>query len=210
MYPFPQSVSPALRSHLDAQIAFFNELSQAVSRSFQQVGQLNMQLQQALFEEVTNAGQRLLTAERPTDAMSVAAAHAHPASEKLRAYQQQLSQLAASTQVDLTRVTEQHVQETSRTARALAEDVTRAAAEATDKSLRQQEDAIKNFRDPFKEEGTRGEQGGAHFKGNLQSGGDEAGARVEADGPAGKVSVQGNMQGNPARHAVNKNASQSR
>ena len=198
MYPFPQSVNPALRSHIDAQIAFFNELSQAVSRSFQQVGQLNMQLNQTLFEEVANAGQRLLTTERPTDAMSVAAAHAQPATEKLRAYQQHLSQLAASTQVDLTRVTEQHVQETSRTARALADDVTRAAAEETDKSLRQQEDTIKNFRDPF-EEGTRGDKTGAQFQGNLQSGGDEASARVEADGPAGKVSAQGNMQGNQAR-----------
>lgn len=206
MYPFPQSVNPSLRSHIDAQIAFFNEFSQAVSRSFQQVGRLNMQLSQALFEEAANVGQRLLTAERPTDAVSVAAAQAHPASEKLRAYQQHLSQLVASTQVDLTRVTEQHVQETSRTARALADDVTRAATEETDKSLRQQEDAIKNFRDPFKQEGGRGDKAGAQFQGNLQSGGDEAGAGVEADGPAGKVSVQGNMQGNPARHAVNKNA----
>lgn len=206
MYPFPQSVNPSLRSHIDAQIAFFNEFSQAVSRSFQQVGRLNMQLSQALFEEAANVGQRLLTAERPTDAVSVAAAQAHPASEKLRAYQQHLSQLVASTQVDLTRVAEQHVQETSRTARALADDVTRAATEETDKSLRQQEDAIKNFRDPFKQEGGRGDKAGAQFQGNLQSGGDEAGAGVEADGPAGKVSVQGNMQGNPARHAVNKNA----
>ncbi|MCS0581485.1 phasin family protein [Massilia pinisoli] len=206
MYPFPQSVNPSLRSHIDAQIAFFNEFSQAVSRSFQQVGRLNMQLSQALFEEAANVGQRLLTAERPTDAVSVAAAQAHPASEKLRAYQQHLSQLVASTQVDLTRVAEQHVQETSRTARALADDVTRAATEETDKSLRQQEDAIKNFRDPFKQEGGRGDKAGAQFQGNLQSGGDEAGAGVEADGPAGKVSVQGSMQGNPARHAVNKNA----
>ncbi|PQO96639.1 hypothetical protein C5614_16170 [Massilia phosphatilytica] len=206
MYPFPQSVNPALRSHIDAQVAFFNELSQVLSRSFQQVSQLNMQLNQTLFEEVANAGQRLLTTERPTDAMSVAAAHAQPATDKLRAYHQHLSQLAASTQVDLTRVTEQHVQETSRTARALADDVTRAAVEETDKSLRQQEETIKNFRDPFE----RGDKTGAQFQGNRQSGGDEASASVEAEGPAGKVSAQGNMQGNQARPAGNKTPGQAR
>ncbi|MFL6634580.1 MAG: phasin family protein [Massilia sp.] len=205
MYPFPQSVNPALRSHIDAQVAFFNELSQVMSRSFQQVSQLNMQLNQTLFEEVANVGQRLLTTERPTDAMSVAAAHAQPTTDKLRAYHQHLSQLAASTQVDLTRVTEQHVQQTSRTARALADGVTRAATEETDKSLRQHEETIKNFRDPFE----RADKAGAQFQGNLQSGGDEASARVEAEGPAGKVSVQGNMQGNQTRQG-NKNPGQAR
>jgi hypothetical protein len=44
MYPYPQSVNPAVRSHLDAQIAFLNELSQTMSRSLQQVFQLNMQI----------------------------------------------------------------------------------------------------------------------------------------------------------------------
>jgi hypothetical protein len=97
----------------------------------------------------------MMTMERPTEAMSAAASCAQPATEKLRAYQQQLSQLAADTQVDLTRVTEQHVQDTSRTARALAEEVTRVAVEETDKNVRQQEEAIKNFRDPFKQDGAR-------------------------------------------------------
>ncbi|KQX96870.1 hypothetical protein ASD28_17420 [Massilia sp. Root133] len=210
MYPFPQSVNPALRSHIDAQVAFFNELSQVMSRAFQQAGQLNMQLNQTLFEEVANAGQRLLTIDRPADAMSVAAAHAQPATDKLRAYHHHLSQLAASTQVDLTRVAEQHVQETSRTARVLADDVTRAAAEETDKSLRQQDETIKSFRDPFEGNGTRGNKAGAQYQGNLQSGGDEASARVEAEGPAGKVSAQGNLQGNQARQPVNKTPGQTR
>ena len=210
MYPFPQSVNPSLRSHIDAQIAFFNELSQAMSRSFQQVGQLNMQLTQTLFEQATNAGQRLLTSERTIEAMSDAASRVLPVSEMLRAYQQHLSKIASATQVDLTQVTERHVQETSRTARALADDVARAAVEETNKSMRKQEETMKNFRDPFEQEGGRGEKTGTQFQGNLQSSGDDAVPRVGADGPAGKVSAQGNMQGNQARQAVHKNPSQPR
>ncbi|MGJ7913928.1 phasin family protein [Massilia sp. LXY-6] len=210
MYPFPQSVNPALRSHLDAQVAFFNELSQVMSRSFQQVGQLNMQLNQTLFEEAANIGQRLLTTERPTDAMSAAAARAQPATEKLRTYHQHLSQIASATQVDLAQVTERHVQETSRTARVLADDVTRVAADETNKTMREHEETVKNFRDPFDQEATRAEKAGAQFRGNLQSGGDEAEARGKADGPAGKISAQGNMQGNQVREPGSKNPGQSR
>jgi len=210
MYPYPQSVNPALRSHLDAQVAFFNELSLAISRSFQQVGQLNMQLTQALFEQATNVGQHLLTTDRPTDALSVAASRAQPATDTLRAYQQHLSQIASTTQVDLTQVVERHAPETSRTARALADDVTRATIEETNKSIRQQEEAVKNFRDPFEQEGKRGDRTGAQSQGNLQSSGGDADVRVEAEGPAGKVGVEGNMQGNPARETVNKNPGKSR
>jgi phasin family protein len=210
MYLYPQSVNPSLRSHVDAQVAFFNELSQTISRSFQQVGQLNMQLTQALLEQATQAGQHWLTAERATEAMSVAASHAQPATDTLRAYRQHLSQIASATQVDLTQVAERHAPETSRTARALADDVTRAAVEETNKTMRQQEDILKSYRDPFEQDGARGEKTSAQSRGNLQSAGDDTEVRAKADGPGGKVSAQGNMQGSQARESVNKSNSHPR
>ena len=209
MYPYPQSVNPALRSHIDAQTAFLNDLSQTMTRSLQQVFQLNMQLGQTLLDETTSAAQRMLTIERPTDALSAAASRAQPATDKLLSYQQQLSQLAATTQVDLTRVTEQHGQETPRTARALADEVTRASVEETDKSLRQQEAAMKSSREAFSEQAERGLKAGGQFLGSLQSGADRAGAGTKPDGQARQPGDAGNMQvGNG--HAGNKGAFQTR
>lgn len=179
MYPFPQSVDPAVRLHFDAQKAFMNELSQSMLRSFQQIYQLNMQLGQSLLEEVTGTAQRMLGGGRPTDALSAAAAAPLPGTDKLRAYQQQLSQLVAAAQVDLSRVTEQQAQETSRTARALAEDVTRATAEETEKEAR----------DAFRKEAERG----ARFQGNLQR--SATGAGAQPDGQAGSSGFPGNVQG---------------
>jgi len=190
MYPYPQSINPAVRSHIDAQAAFFNELAQTMSRSFQQVFQLNIQLGQTLLEEAAGTAQRMLTAERPSDALSAAAARAQPGTDKLREYQQQLSQLAAATQVDLSRVTEQHVQETSRTARALVDDVSRTAAEETAKGLRQREDAIKMSRDAFTKDAERGTKAAAQYQGNLQSGAD-----AKIDGQAVSTKGSGNVQG---------------
>ena len=69
---------------------------------------------------------------------------------------------------------EEQVQDTSRTTRALADEVTRAAAEETDKNMRQQEETLKNFRDPFKQDGTHGGKSEPRSQGELQSSGDDA------------------------------------
>jgi len=199
MYPFPQSVHPAIRSHVDAQTAFMNALSQSMSGSVQQVYQLNMQLGQSLLEEVAGMARHMLSAGRPTDALSAAAAHVQPGTDRLRVYQQQLSQLAAAAQVDLSRVTEQHVQETSRTARALADDVTRATTEATDKHLRQQEEAVKHSRAAFTKEAEHGARTGARFQ--ARPPGSPEGAGATPDGQAGPASFSANVKGSDTRSA---------
>lgn len=150
MYPFAPSVTPAVRTHLDAQISFANDLSKSFFRSFQHVCDLNIQLAQTLLEEVTVAGHTAITHERPTEALSAASARAQPAADKLRAYQQSIARVAAGAQVDLARVTEQHVKETTRTARALADEVEKAAAEEAEHGLRAQQETMRGFTDPFK------------------------------------------------------------
>jgi hypothetical protein len=37
MYPFPQAVNPALKTHVDAQTAFLNDVSKSMFKSFQQM-----------------------------------------------------------------------------------------------------------------------------------------------------------------------------
>lgn len=182
MYPFSHSVTPAIRSHLDAQTAFINDMSKSLFRSFQQMCDLNIQLTQTLIEESTHAGQQLLTADRQADVIGAAASRAQPAAEKLRAYQQHISRVAADAQVELARVTEQHVQETSRTARALADEVARTANEETDRNLRTQQENIRKFTDPFQ---TGDSSAFARSNGNGAS---RAGASMQSGG-------QGNASG---------------
>lgn len=149
MYFFQQSVTPAVRSHMDAQTAFLNEMSKSMFRSYQQMCDLNIQLVQTLVEESTLASQHMLSADRQSEVLSAASARAQPTTEKLRAYQQHLSRLAADAQVDLAHVTEQHVQNTTRTARALVDEVARTTAEETERNIRKQQESIRNAADPF-------------------------------------------------------------
>ena len=149
MYPYSRSVTPAAKNHLEAQLAFFNGLSKSLFHSAQQFNDLNMQLAQGLLEESTITSQNLLTVERVEDVFQVAAASGQPAAEQLRKYQQQVSRLTADTQVELANVAEQHVNETSRTAKALAEEVARTASEETEKNVRKQQEAMQRIAEPF-------------------------------------------------------------
>jgi phasin family protein len=153
MYPFPQTVAPAVKTHVDAQTAFLNDMSKSLFRSFQQMCDLNIQLMQTMIEETTLAGKHMLSADRQTELLSAATSRAQPTSDKLRAYQQHITRLAADAQVDLARVTEQHVQNTTRTARALADEVARDATEQTERSLRAQQESVRQFTDPFAHSG---------------------------------------------------------
>jgi phasin family protein len=157
MYPFPQATSPAVKTHIDAQTDYLNDMSKSLFNSFQQMCSLNIQLFQTMFEETALAGQQLMKADQHGEMLSAAAARAQPASDKLRAYQQDMARLAADAQVELARVTEQHAQTTSRTARALADEVARTATEQAERGMQAQQENVRRFADPF----TRTGEGGA-------------------------------------------------
>ena len=149
MYPYAPFVVPAIRTHMDAQVAFFNELSKALFGTLKQVCDLNIHLSQTLLEEATLVGQQFITQQHPAEALSAASARAQPTADKVRTYHQQLSRIAADAQVELARVTDQHVAATSQTAKALADEVQRAAAEETDRGILAQQEALRKFNDPF-------------------------------------------------------------
>ncbi|SDA71455.1 MULTISPECIES: phasin family protein [unclassified Janthinobacterium] len=198
MYPYSRSVTPAAKNHLEAQLAFFNGLSKSLFQSAQQFNDLNMQLAQGLLEEGSITSQNLLTVERVEDAFQVAAASGQPAAEHLRKYQQQLSRLAADTQVELANVAEQHVNETSRTAKALAEEVARTASEETEKNVRKQQEAMQRIAEPFQSYhqngANRDQQRGAQSRDgqSLQSashqGSQQSGSESSASGSAAQAS----------------------
>lgn len=186
MYPFAQSVTPAVRSHLEAQIAFLNDMSKSLFRTFQQMCDLNIQLTQTMLEETTLASHQALTAERQTEVLGAAASRAQPATDKLRAYQQHVSRVAADAQVELARVAEQHVQETTRTARALADEVARVATEETERNMRSQQETMRKFTDPF-------QTGNGQMRGNINV--ERSGASMQS-GQSGssQADTQGQQQ----------------
>jgi phasin family protein len=197
MYPFSQAVNPAIKTHVEAHTAYLNDVSKSMFRAFQQMCDLNIQLMQTMLEEGTLASRQLMTADAHSEVLSAAASRAQPATEKLRAYQQHISRLAADSQVELARVTEQHAQNTARTARALADEVARTASEETERGLRTHQETLRRFADPFSRPG----EGSAA---ESQEWADNRGAQTMQSGGAQNMQSGGQHQqgsGQPGAHA---------
>ena len=196
MFPFSQSVTPAIQSHLKAQTSFMNDVSKSMFQSFQQLCDLNIQLTQTMLEEATQTGQQLLTADRPANMIGAAASRAQPATDKLRAYQQHLSRVAADSQVEMARVTEEHVQETTRTARALADEVQRVASEETERNMQTQQETMRKFTDPFMQNGSQraGGNGSAKGSGASMQSGQSGGSMGSGQGSSGQGASSGGSQ----------------
>ena len=146
-----QEVPPALKSHLDAQFSFASDLSKKMFDGIQRIGQLNVQVAQTVIEEAINSTHQLIESNTPTDYLSVAASQVQPVAEKVRAYQQHLTNIAAGVQVELSKTAEAHVPETTRTAAAVAEEVVRRGAEETDKVTQRQKAVFEKLTKPINE-----------------------------------------------------------
>jgi phasin family protein len=202
MYPFAPSVTPLVRTHMETQMSFANEVSKSLFRSFQQLCDLNIQLTQTLFEEGALASQQLLKAEHQSDVVGASIARAQPASEKLRTYGQHITRMAAETQADLARVAERHVQEATRIARAMVDEVQRATAEETERGVHRQQEAMRKFVDPFQAADAsgqygfmRGGNGSAGAGMSMQSAGGSHGAESQASQQSAQGGAQSATQG---------------
>ncbi|UGQ49030.1 phasin family protein [Massilia endophytica] len=130
-------------------MAFFNDLSRSLMQTAQQYGELQLQFVHTMFEDSSATGQALMSVSRPTELFSITAAQAQPVAMRLRAYQQQLSRITADSQNGIIKVTGDHAEETTRTARELTDEVTRITSEETERTLRQQQDAIRQMANPL-------------------------------------------------------------
>jgi phasin family protein len=149
MFAFSQAVSPVVQAHFDSKAAFFNDTSRSVTSSIQNIFQANVKLSQGMLEETISACRQVFGASGVKGALDGVSSQAQPASDRLHAYQQQLSRVAADSRVELARITQQHVQEASRTIHALSEEVTRVVAEESERNKQRQEEASKTLRKAF-------------------------------------------------------------
>jgi phasin family protein len=154
MFFFNQQLPPSARAHLESQFAFASEMSKQLFGAVQRFNELNIQITQSALQDTLANTREVFSAQDPYDALSLAAGQTQPAAERLRAYQQQLTDIAARTQVDLARTAETHVPETSRTASAMADEVARRAAEETQKATQRQRATLEKMASPIpKQEG---------------------------------------------------------
>jgi len=139
---FNRQMPQATRAHLETQFNFATEMSKQFFNAAQRFNELNIQIAQSAMQDTLSSTREVFAAQDPYDALSAAASQVQPVTERLRSYQQNLSDIAARTQADLARTAESHVPEASRTAAAMADEVARNAAEQTQKATQRQRSAM--------------------------------------------------------------------
>lgn len=158
-----ETITPAVKSHLEAQLSFYNDITKRMFDSAQQIVELHLHLSQTFIDELMAASQQLLSAKDPAEFASIMATQTQPAVEKVRAYQQRLSSILAGTQAELTKAAETHMPETSRTAVAVADELMRKASEETEKATQRQKEVIERIGKPLhRSDSTAKDQGRVH------------------------------------------------
>jgi phasin family protein len=159
MFYFNQpSVSPAVKFQLDAQFAFFSDLSKKMFEGVQKLNELNMQVATTVFEESLASTKQLLSSTDRNEALSTVAGQAQPNAEKLRAYQQHVNNIFAETQASAAHTLESHMPQTVRATEAVVNEVAQKASEETAKATQRQQDAMEKLTTPTKPNNERASQ----------------------------------------------------
>lgn len=149
MFEYLQANSPAAKAHLDSQFSMFTDLSKQIFSAMQRFNELNIQVVQTIWEETLANTKQIMCAKDLNEALAIMTGQVQPNTEKLRAYQQHLADIAAGTQVNLAKSAESHIQQTTRTAQELVSEVAHKASEDTEKATQRQRATMDKITTPI-------------------------------------------------------------
>lgn len=152
---FHSSSSPALKAQLDAQFAFYADVSKKMFDSMQKLNELNIQVGQTVMEETLSTARQVINADDRIDALSIAAGQAQPAAEKIRAYSQHVQAILAEAQVGITKTAETHIPNATRTAEGVVREVAQKASDQTSKVNQRQKESLEKLTMPISGAGER-------------------------------------------------------
>jgi hypothetical protein len=133
MTSFVETLTPAAKEHAEARIDYYNDLTQAVLHSMQQLSEVNMQFGRDWLDTST-ATLRGSLVTPPTERPAELAPAAQAMLQRLQAYHQQLAKLASEFQTEITGVVQQHAPQAART----ASDLVNAGQQATKQKINEE------------------------------------------------------------------------
>lgn len=146
MNSFVETISPAAKEHIQARVAYFNDVALAMLESGRQLADANLRFGRDWLTTSTDTWRTAVftpAAERQADVVPTV----ESVTQKFQAYHQQVVQISSNFQTTINDIAKQHVPQTARTATALAEVVSQKAAVETDQQIRLQQTAGKEILD---------------------------------------------------------------
>lgn len=141
MLKFPTaSVSPALETHFETQLAFYTNLSGKFFDAVQKLSRLNIQVAKTMLEESIEGTQQAATLKTPTDLIGHLANRSKPSFAKVYAYQQHIQRIIAETQNGVSESVQTYGPESARATQALVSEAVQTVAEEAGKVAERQKE----------------------------------------------------------------------
>ena len=131
MFSTPEQLSAIAKTMMDSQLTAFHHLAQNSFAGVEKLIELNVSVAKTSIEDANLTFKQMLEAKDP-NAFFGSAQSAQPASDKARAYVQQVSDIASDIRAEFSKAVESHVAETNRTFTALVEEASKNAPAGSD------------------------------------------------------------------------------
>jgi phasin family protein len=144
MFSIPEQFSAASKANVAAQLALFSNLSNKAFESVEKIIELNINIAKSTLVDSNAAAKQFLAVKDPQEWLSLTAAFAQPNAEKVLAYTRQLAGLASGVQAEINKAAETQVNETSRKALELLEELSKNAPAGSESAFAFFKSAIGN------------------------------------------------------------------
>jgi phasin family protein len=135
MFSNTQQFSGATKALFENQFAAFNALTNNIVGSVEKVVALNLDVVKASTEESIATAKQLLAAKDPQEFIALVTAQSKLSAEKAQSYGRHLTEIASSTQAELSKVVEAQVAETKGKVTALVSEVTKNAPAGSEQAV---------------------------------------------------------------------------
>lgn len=140
----PDLLSSATRTHLSAQISFATSMAESMIETVEKLMGLNLQAARASMDMSLGSAQQLMSAKDPQDFVNVSSSQIQPHADILMTYVRHLSNIASGTHMQLARLTQDKVNESSREIASLLDELGKGTPEGSQSSISLLKAAIDN------------------------------------------------------------------
>lgn len=169
MLPNNEYFGNAVRTTLEAQVAMLTALTTTVFESIEKVVDLNMNAGKSSLEESAATAKQLLSAKDPQEFLSLTVAQAQPTVAKAIAYSRHLAGIAAATQAEINRITEEQFAEKGRKVAAMVDEASKNAPAGSENAMAIMQTAIRNASAGYEQFNKTTKQAAEAVEANLTS-----------------------------------------
>lgn len=167
MFPMNEQLASAVKTSFEAQLSVLTTLTTKAIESMEQVMHLNVSAAKATLEESAANAKQLLDAKDPQEFLSLTVAQAQPTAAKAIAYSRHLANIATTSQIEITRTTEEQVAATGRKVSKLIDEIAKNAPAGSENMMTLVKSAIKNANAGYEQLAKTTEQAAGVVDANL-------------------------------------------